>query len=430
MRNNLTTHELLKKWGPTIDEGGELKDRTKRIVTATLMENHECESALAHAVMNEADAPINQLQGYAADGTGIARHDPVLIAMVRRSAPQLMAYDVCGVQPLSAPSGLIFAMKARYGAQNSGNEALFNEADTDFSGVGTHAGTNPAVLNRATPGAYTTGTGMDTQDGERRGSATGNAFGEMSFTIEKISVESKTRTLKTSYTQELAQDMRALHGLDADSELTNILSNEIASEINREIMRTIYVSAKMGAAAGSVATAGTFDLDVDSSGRWSVEKFKGLMFQIERDANAIGQDTRRGRGNFLTCSADIASALQAAGMLDYAPAIQNQLMVDDTVSTFAGILNGRIKVFVDPYAANFNDAEQFYVVGYKGVSSWDAGLYYCPYTMAQFVNAIDPATMQPVKAVRTRYGKVNNPFATLAGNGNSYFRRVRVLNLM
>jgi len=421
---------VLKKWADVLDTNGGIADRQRRLATAMLLENQEREGLAQAGVLNEADAPITQLQGYPDGGTGIAKYDPVLISMVRRAAPQLIAYDVAGVQPLVQPTGLIFAMRAKYGAQNSGVEALFQEADSDFAGTGTHAGTNPAVLNRSVPGTYTFGEAMPTQTGERLGSDTGNSFGEMSFTIEKISVEAKTRALKTSYTMELAQDLRNLHGLDADQELTNILSTEIASEINREIIRTIYVSAKPGAPAGRVANAGTFDLDVDANGRWSVEKYKGLMVQIGFDANSIYHDTRRGRGNFMICSADIATILQAAGMLDYAPAIQNQLMVDESVSTFAGVLTSGMRVYIDPYSANFNDGEQFYVVGYKGQSAWDSGLYYCPYTMAQFVRTVDPATFQPTMAVKTRYGKVNNPFSTLAGNGNTYFRRVRVLNLL
>ena len=340
-----------------------------------------------------------------------------------------MAYDVCGVQPMSGPTGLIFAMKSHYTSQ-TGTEALFNEADTDFSGAGTHAGANPV------DGSYTTGTGVSTSTAEGFGDST--TLNEMAFSIEKTTVTAKSRALKAEYTVELAQDLKAVHGLDAESELSNILSQEILAEINREVIRTIYKVAKTGSA--STATAGTFDLDVDSNGRWSVERFKGLLFNIERDANVIAQDTRRGKGNFIICSSDVASALSMSGVLDYAPALSTNLNVDDTGNTFAGVLNGRYRVYIDPYSANTGAASQFYVVGYKGTSAYDAGLFYCPYVPLQMVRAIDPSTFQPKIGFKTRYGMIANPFVmqsdgttdadTFTADRNQYYRSVKVTNLM
>jgi hypothetical protein len=345
--------------------------------------------------------------------------------------PQLIAYDVAGVQPMTQPTGLIFAMKSRYSTQG-GTEALFNEADTDFTGTGTHSG----VYDFA--GSETTGSGLATADAERlgQGGQGDGSFGAMAFSIEKTSVTAKTRALKAEYSIELAQDMKSVHGLDAEGELSNILSTEILAEINREVIRTIYKTAKPGAAVGTTA-AGTFDLDTDSNGRWSVEKFKGLMFQIEREANAIGQQTRRGRGNFIITSADVASALAMAGVLDYTPALQgnSSMNIDDTSTTFAGVLNGKYKVYVDPYTANVS-ATQFFVVGYKGQSAFDAGLFYCPYVPLQMVRAVDPNSFQPKIGFKTRYGLVANPFVSLDGTGgltaneNYYYRRVKVTNLM
>jgi hypothetical protein len=360
------------------------------------------------------------------DSSGVAKFDPVLISLVRRAIPQMIAYDVCGVQPMTQPTGLIFAMKSKYSAQN-GSEALFNEADTDFGGTGTHAGSNPVS------GAYTTGSGLATTDAEGLGDST--TFNQMAFSIEKTSVTAKTRALKAEYTVELAQDLKSVHGLDAESELSNILSTEILAEINREVIRTIYAVAKTGAQIGT-ATAGTFDLDVDSNGRWSVEKFKGLLFQVEREANAIAQQTRRGKGNFIIASSDVASALAMSGALDYAPALSTNLNVDEASTTFAGVLNGRYKVFVDPYSAN-SAANQLLLVGYKGSSAFDAGIFYCPYVPLQLVRAVDPSTFQPKIAFKTRYGMVSNPFVQLDGNNtnlqaasNYYYRKVNVTNLM
>jgi len=421
-----TRPELIKKWAPILESTNApaFKDDYRRQVTAQLLENQE------NAMKQSAQA-LNEIANIGGDGVSLgaagsnanmAGYDPVLIAMVRRSAPQLIAYDICGVQPMTQPTGLIFAMKSKYSTQ-AGTEALFNEADTDFAGTGTHAGANPV------DGTYTTGTGITTANSENLGDSV--AFGQMAFSIEKTTVTAKTRALRAEYTVELAQDLKAVHGLDAENELSNILSSEILNEINREVVRTVYASAKVGAQAGTAA-AGTFDLDVDSNGRWSVEKFKGLMFQIEREANAIAQTTRRGRGNFIVCSSDVASALAMAGILDYAPALANNLNVDESSTTFAGVLNGKYKVYVDPYSANANaaNATQFFVVGYKGSSAYDAGLFYCPYVPLEKVRAIDPATFQPKIGFKTRYGMVANPFTSLSSGANIYYRKVAVTNLM
>ena len=426
--------DLVKKWSPVLDHEGSspIKNQYIKEVTAVLLENQEREIRRGHEALGELNeaAPVNAVGSYP-DTSGMAKFDPVLISLVRRAMPQLIAYDVAGVQPMTQPTGLIFAMKSRYGTMG-GTEALFNEADTDYSGTGTHAGSG------WDPAGNTTGTGLVTADGERlgQGGVGDGSFGQMAFSIEKTSVTAKTRALKAEYSIELAQDMKSVHGLDAEGELSNILSTEILSEINREVIRTIYKTAKPGAAVGTT-TAGTFDLDVDSNGRWSVEKFKGLMFQIEREANAIGQQTRRGRGNFLITSADVASALAMAGVLDYAPAIQGNsaMNIDDTSTTFAGVLNGKYKVYVDPYTANVSDS-QFFVVGYKGPSAFDAGLFYCPYVPLQMVRAVDPNSFQPKIGFKTRYGLVANPFVSLDGSGgltadeNYYYRKVKVTHLM
>jgi hypothetical protein len=419
----------MEKWAPVLNHEGapEIRDNYRKEVTAVLLENQEREMAKQAEALFEA-APTNSVGSYPDTG-GVAKFDPVLISLVRRAMPQLIAYDIAGVQPMTQPTGLIFAMKSRYATQG-GTEALFNEADTDFSGTGTHAG---STWN---PGSNTTGSGITTANAEALGTSGGGAFGEMAFSIEKTSVTAKTRALKAEYSIELAQDLKSVHGLDAEGELSNILSTEILSEINREVVRTVYATAKPGAAVGT-ATAGTFDLDVDSNGRWSVEKFKGLMFQIEREANAIGQQTRRGRGNIIITSADVASALAMAGVLDYSSALtgKNNLTVDDTSTTFAGVLNGKYKVYVDPYTANVQ-ANQFFVVGYKGTSAFDAGLFYCPYVPLQMVRAVDPNSFQPKIGFKTRYGLVANPFVSLDGSGgltaneNYYYRKVQVTNLM
>ena len=419
------SEQLQEKWAPVLDHDnlGKITDPYRKAVTAVVLENQE--KALREERNITEATHVNQTGG------NVDNYDPILISLVRRSLPNLMAYDVAGVQPMTGPTGLIFAMKSAYSTQ-AGTEALFNEADTDFSGAGTHAGSNPV------DGTYTTGTGLARSSAEGWGD--GTTMNEMAFSIEKTTVTAKSRALKAEYTVELAQDLKAIHGLDAEGELSNILSQEILAEINREVIRTIYKVAKTGAA--STATAGTFDLDVDSNGRWSVERFKGLLFNIERDANVIAQDTRRGKGNFIITSADVAAALSMAGVLDTGSAINGNgtLNVDDTGNTFAGILNGRYKVYVDPYSSNTGSASQFYVVGYKGSSAYDAGIFYCPYVPLQMVRAIDPDTFQPKIGFKTRYGMIANPFVTQA-NGttdgdtftaarNQYYRKVKVANLM
>lgn len=421
---------LQEKWDAVINHDAlpEIKDSYKKYVTSVLLENQE------KALMEEKQAlwettPANAIGGgfsgqvNGSPNANLAGYDPILISLVRRAMPNLMAYDVCGVQPMTGPTGLIFAMKSNYAVQG-GTEALFNEADTDFAGssLTTHAGSNPVNS------PYTTGVGIATGDAEQLGDT--YAFGEMAFSIEKTTVAAKTRGLKAQYTVELAQDLKAVHGLDAEGELANILSQEILFEINREVIRTIYAAAKPGCDTGATTTYGTFDLDTDSNGRWSVERFKGLLFQIERDCNNIAQQTRRGKGNILIVSADVASALSMAGILDYTPALSTNLNVDDTGNTFAGVLNGKIKVYVDPYSANLNAANQFYVAGYKGTSPYDAGMFYCPYVPLQMVRAVDPATFQPKIGFKTRYGLVTNPFTSLNANSNTYYRRVKVVNLM
>ena len=427
--------DLVKKWSPVLDHADlpQIKDNYRKEVTAVLLENQERAQREERAALFE-NAPTNSGglgiamgQAGAAMNT-VAGFDPVLISLVRRAAPAMIAYDMMGVQPMTQPTGLIFAMKSRYTSQD-GPEALFNEADTAFSGTGTHAG-GPEVAGS------TTGAGRTTASAEAQGSATGDPFNQMAFSIERTSVTAKSRALRAEYSVELAQDLKAVHGLDAEAELSKILSDEILAEINREVVRTVYRVARPGAQIGT-ATQGVFDLDVDSNGRWSVEKFKGLLFQIEREANAIYQETRRGRGNFIVCSADVASALAMAGVLDYAPALSTNLTVDEASNTFAGVLNGKYKVYVDPYAAN-QTAEQFLLVGYKGTSAFDAGAFYCPYVPLQLYKAMDPATFQPKLAFRTRYGMVANPFsqgggavtADLVTNQNVYYRKIRVTNLM
>ena len=421
--SNLDRQALIKKWAPILEHDAlpSIKDNYRKEVTAVLLENQERESMKSQEALFETHA---NAAGAMPDTGGVAKFDPVLISLVRRAAPQMIAYDICGVQPMTQPTGLIFAVKSRY-ATMDGTEALFNEADTDFAGASSpaHDGSNPV------DGTYTTGVGQTTTTAEA-----GSRFNEMAFSIEKTSVTAKTRQLKAEYTVELAQDLKSVHGLDAEGELSNILSTEILAEINREVLRTIYTTAKAGAQIGTT-TAGTFDLDTDSNGRWSVEKFKGLLFQIERDANAIAQQTRRGKGNFIICSSDVASALAMAGVLDYAPALSTNLNVDESSTTFAGILNGRYKVYVDPFSAN-QSASQFFTVGYKGTSAFDAGLFYCPYVPLQLVRAVDPTTFQPKIGFKTRYGMVANPFVSLDGTGgltaneNYYYRRVKVTNLM
>ena len=464
---------LQEKWAPLLNYEGldPIKDSHRRAVTAILLENQEKflrEESAFQSGMSLMESPTNSGNAAGAQGgfggsagNTVAGFDPVLISLIRRSMPNLVAYDLAGVQPMNGPTGLIFAMRSRYTNQ-SGTEALFNEADTTFSGtdagfdttltrdfadvnagIGTtiQSGTNPGVLNpvgTATSTAYNVGQGMPTGDAEALDGTDGNAFNQMAFSIEKVTVTAKSRALKAEYSLELAQDLKAIHGLNAEAELANILSTEILAEINREVIRTIYKVAEQGAAV-NVATPGVFDLDVDSNGRWSVEKFKGLLFQIERDANAIAQRTRRGKGNIILCSADVASALTMAGVLDYTPALNANLNVDDTGNTFAGVLSGKYRVYIDPYSANVS-ANQYYVVGYKGTNPYDAGLFYCPYVPLQMVRAVGENSFQPKIGFKTRYGLVANPFAEgdatsqglgrLQVNANRYYRRVQVKNLM
>ena len=428
---------LAQKWAPVLEHADlpQIKDSFRKEVTAVLLENQHREMQKANTLLNE-DAPANSVGSFP-DAGGVAKFDPVLISLVRRAMPKLIAYDVAGVQPLTQPTGLIFAMKSKYGTQG-GDEALFNEANTEWSGKD-GAGTQ-APYDFSAGATNVIGRGMSTAEGEALGTANNPAFNQMAFTIEKIAVEAKTRKLKAEYSLELAQDMKAIHGIDAEAELSNILSTEILTEINREIIRTIYQTAKVGAVAGTTATAGTFDLDVDANGRWSVEKFKGLLFQMEREANQIGHETRRGRGNFIICSADVASAMQMAGVLDYTPALaaNANLNVDDTSTTFAGVLNGKYKVYIDPYTANGGANPQYFVMGYKGASATDAGLFYAPYVPLQMMRAVDPNSFQPKIAFQTRYGLVANPFSTganavsgaLTADANTYFSQVRVSNIL
>ena len=470
------SEHLQEKWAPLLDYQGldPIKDSHRRAVTAVLLENQEkfCreQSAFDNGSMGLLmESPTNSagtggFGGSAAAGGPTAGFDPVLISLIRRSMPNLVAYDLAGVQPMSGPTGLIFAMRSRYQNQ-SGAETFYNEVDSAFSGqdagfdinagfaetstgIGTttQRGTNPSVLNAASVAAqdYNVGGGMPTGNAEALDSTGSDAFNQMAFSIEKVTVTAKSRALKAEYSLELAQDLKAIHGLNAEAELANILSTEILAEINREVIRTIYMTAEKGASQ-NVATAGVFDLDVDSNGRWSVEKFKGLLFQIERDANAIAQRTRRGKGNIILCSADVASALTMAGVLDYTPALNANLQVDDTGNTFAGTLMGKFRVYIDPYSANLTSGNaaptggnQYYVVGYKGSSPYDAGLFYCPYVPLQMVRAVGENSFQPKIGFKTRYGLVANPFAegltqglgALKTNSNRYYRRVAVKNLM
>ena len=432
------SEHLQEKWGPILDYDGldPIKDAHRRATTAILLENQEKELREEASFLSEQPTvntgTTSSAAGFSADATAagpVAGFDPVLISLIRRSMPNLVAYDLAGVQPMNGPTGLIFAMRSRFTNQ-SGTEALFNEADSAFSGqddgfdvtsgftatgasnvgLGTTAqqGSNPGLLNSTAAQTnatdYNVGQGMRTDSAEDLGT-TGDAFNEMAFSIEKVTVTAKSRALKAEYSLELAQDLKAIHGLNAEAELANILSTEILSEINREVIRTIYNVAEPGAQA-NVASGGTFDLDTDSNGRWSVEKFKGLIFQMERDANAIAQRTRRGKGNMIMCSADVASALTMAGVLDYTPALNANLNVDDTGNTFAGVLQGKYRVYIDPFANNVPAAEQYFVVGYKGTSPYDAGLFYCPYVPLQMVRAVGQDTFQPKIGFKTRYGMV------------------------
>jgi hypothetical protein len=432
------SEDISEKWKPVMEHKdlSEIKDSYRRDVTLRLLENQE-------KFLKEAAPTQSMGASSSTAGAGpIDTWDPILISLVRRAMPQMIAYDVCGVQPMTGPTGLIFAMKSRYDGPARSNKEAFgaegtgaDESDTSHSGTGTHTETDGTNNPFSANGSWNTGAGMDRAAAEALGDQVGADFQEMAFSIDKTSVTAKSRALKAEYSTELAQDLKAVHGLDAETELANILSTEILQEINREVIRTIYYSAQKGAAGSDTATDGTFDLDTDSNGRWSVEKFKGLMFQIERDRNEIGHNTRRGKGNFMICSADVASAMSMAGMLETG----HGLATDDTVSTFAGTMNG-MKVYVDPYYTS--NVGQFYVVGYKGSSPYDAGLFYCPYVPLQMVRAMGENTFQPKIGFKTRYGMVKNPFVNGGGEikfttdgttdfeKNPYYRKAIVSNLM
>ena len=449
------TEQLEQKWAPVLDHAGAnpIKDSYRRAVTALVLENQEKAMAEEGRMLNEVTNSVGTggYGGSATAGGPVAGYDPILISLVRRALPNLMAYDIAGVQPMTGPTGLIFAMRSRRGIDRTGSssETFFDEVLTSFTsqnaagnltGVGSHTGSNP-VSNTLNSDIYTTGKGMSTSQAEALGDSEPNAFAEMNFSIEKVTVTARSRALKAEYTMELAQDLKAVHGLDAETELANILQSEILAEINREVVRTVYRSAVVGAQYG-VTTAGTFDLDTDSNGRWSVEKFKGLVFQIERECNAISKATRRGKGNILIVSSDVASALAMAGVLDYTPALNVNLTVDDTGNTFAGTMHGRVKVYIDPYFGGSSNGDELCTVGYKGTSPYDAGLFYCPYVPLQMVRAIGQDTFQPKIGFKTRYGMVANPFAkglaqlsdlsdsiTDTVRSNQYYRIFRVRNL-
>jgi len=442
------TEELQQKWQPVLEhpELAAIADPYKKAVTALVLENQ-------HQAMRQDARMLNETLSDAGPTnvtTGVSNFDPILISLVRRSLPNLIAYDIAGVQPMTGPTGLIFAMRARYNAQaNTNAEAFYNEANTIFSGVNSSAnpygftGTNTSdantwfQINASGTANTTSGIGMPTTTAELLGSESGPAFNQMAFSIEKVTVTAQSRALKAEYSLELAQDLKAIHGLDAETELSNILSTEILAEINREVIRTVYNTAKIGAQYGTT-TAGYFDLDTDSNGRWSVERFKGLIFQIERDANVIAKQTRRGKGNVLIVSSDVASAMAMAGVLSYTPSLQADLQVDDTGNTFAGMLHGRIKVYIDPYYGGYTSNQELVTVGYKGSSPYDAGLFYCPYVPLQMVRAVDQFTFQPKIGFKTRYGMVANPFAEgltqgagkLDSQSNVYYRLFAVKNLM
>ena len=425
---------LVEKWAPVLNEesAGTFKDNHRKAVTAALLENTEKALTEERAQINEA-APTNST------GSNINNWDPVLISLVRRAAPNLIAHDLASVQPMNGPTGLIFAMKSKYSTQG-GTEALFDEANTRFSGTqtgdaDTADGSGFSGLDSGgerTDATPTFSGGMATDSAEALGDTSGNAFAEMAFSIERQTVTAKSRALKAEYTLELAQDLKAIHGLDAESELANILSTEILAEINREIIRTINAHAKTGAQTANITKKGVFNLASDADGRWSAEKFKGLGVQIDREANQIAKDTRRGKGNVMVCSSDVASALAATGMLDYSQVLaSNTLNVDDTGNTFAGTLNGRMKVYIDPYAT-----VDYITVGYKGTNAYDAGLFYCPYVPLTMMRAVGEDTFQPKIGFKTRYGMASNPFAPGASSGlgtlrsNQYYRIFRVDNIL
>jgi hypothetical protein len=438
----LINEEIQKKWGPVLEHPDlpSIKDSHRRSTIAQLLENTEAAmreaGQYAPQSLLETNGPSTNLAG------GALNYDPVLISLVRRAMPNLIAYDICGVQPMTGPTGLIFALRPQYTSQ-SGNDAFYNEANTGHATINAgnnslgQSGNNVGTVPAATNAAYNFAAGMSTAQAEMLGTTSNAEFAQMAFSIDKVTVTAKSRALKAEYSIELAQDLKAIHGLDAETELSSILSAEILAEINREVVRTIGLTASSGAT--DTTSAGTFDLDVDSNGRWSVEKFKGLMFQIERESNAIAKATRRGKGNIIICSSDVASALQMAGVLDYAPALNsNNLQVDDTGNTFAGVLNGRTRVYIDPYAGG-----NYVVCGYKGSSAFDAGVFYCPYVPLQMVRAVGQDSFQPKIGFKTRYGMVANPFSKgaidaaaattggdLAANTNVFYRRFLVSNII
>jgi len=441
------SEQLQKKWAPVLEHADlpKISDPYRRAVTAVVLENQIQAMAKEAGVITEA-APTNSsgtggFGGADAQNAGpVAGFDPILISLVRRSLPNLIAYDVCGVQPMTGPTGMIFAMRTMYGDNRSastGTEAFYNEANTAHAGASATAQQTFGL--KATTSDVPFGVfNANTAGGMATATAEGLTPLEMGFSIEKVTVTAKTRALKAEYSMELAQDLKAVHGLDAETELSNILSSEILAEINREVLRTIYTVSKVGCKVGTT-TVGTFDLDTDSNGRWMVEKVKGLAFQIEREANQIAKLTRRGKGNVMICSSDVASALAMAGILDYNSALAGQvsLTVDDTGNTFAGTLFGRIKVYIDPYFPTGSTSE-FAVIGFKGSNAYDAGIFYCPYVPLQMVRAVDTNTFQPKIGFKTRYGLVANPFAegTTQGNGaltatsNNYYRGFKISNLM
>lgn len=461
---------LTEKWDPVLGHEAlpSIQDDYRKKVTAVLLENQE--QALRSQYLTETMSSNNlgMPQSFSGANTPqVAGYDPVLISLVRRSMPNLMAYDICGVQPMTAPTGLIFAMRAQY--QVGGNaessystikEAMFQEPQPSFGGSGWTLGSTFAASRGLSAGwNYTDGVkpstvqdirGILTNYGEGIGNNTGlsgniyvtnssNAYAnwnQMAFSIDRVAVQARTRAMSSNYTVELAQDLKAVHGLDAEAELANLLSTEILAEINREIVKTIYFVAKTGSRQADLNAIGEYDLDIDSDGRWSAERFRGLSFQIERECNYIAKETRRGRGNFIICDSDTASALAMSGFMSLSPAIAPQLNVDDTQSTFAGVINGKIRVYIDPYSpAGYN----FFVAGYKGESPYDAGLFYCPYVPLQMVRAVDPNTFQPRIGFKTRYGVVANPYVLNSSNVpdgealttglNQYYRFTAVKNL-
>ena len=435
---------LMEKWSPVLEHSDvpTIQDSHKAAVTARLLENQEIAAREEHIAKSNTflgeDAPANST------GNAVAGFNPVLISLVRRAMPNLIAYDIAGVQPMTGPTGLIFAMKSKYTSQ-SGTEALHNEANTAFSGASVTQEAGPSGLESAADdgdGSLATGEtsgeivsdfagGLSTAASEALGTGgSGGSFGEMAFSIEKATVTAKSRALKAEYTMELAQDLKAIHGLDAEGELATILSQEILAEINREVVRTVNRTAKLGALQASATIKGIFNMDSDSDGRWLAEKAKGLIIQIEREANVIAKETRRGKGNYVICSSDVGSVLAASGMLDYSPALATNLNVDDTGNTFAGVLNGKFKVYVDPYATG-----DYVCVGYRGTTPYDAGVFYCPYVPLTMVKAIGEEDFQPRIGFKTRYGMVANPFVATDGTvgadrANPYFRIFRVDGIM